>query len=386
MPEIRLLGYTARVAPDLLAAAGPVVHAAAPAHVYAVITDDHVAAHWLTPVRRSFQQVPGAQVVTRAVEPGEARKTRETWATLTDWMLDAGCRRDTTVIALGGGVVGDLAGFVAATFMRGVPVVQIPTSLLAMVDASIGGKTGVDTPAGKNLVGAFHQPAAVLIDPLVLSTLPAAHVRAGLAEVIKHGAIADATFFREAATFGSRVHEALSRGTAMPWGGEEASALLARSIAIKARIVTRDERESGERQILNAGHSVAHAVETASHYRILHGEAVAIGLVAEARIAEHGGWAETGTAGVLESALAGTGLPVRLPPGLAVEDLVRVMRMDKKTRQGRIAFALLAAVGRPAGTAADGWSTFVAEDDVRSVLTGMAAADESTRRPSQPAA
>ncbi len=385
MPDIPILGYMARVVPGLVAEAGPIVHAAAPAHMYAVITDDHVAANWLTPVRRSLQQVPGAQVVARAVEPGEARKTRQTWAALTDWMLDAGCRRDTTVVALGGGVVGDLAGFVAATFMRGVPVVQIPTSLLAMVDAAIGGKTGVDAPAGKNLVGAFHQPAAVLIDPLVLSTLPAAHMRAGLAEVIKHGAIADAAFFREAAAFGCRVHDAITRGTAPPWSTEDASALLARSVAIKGGIVSRDERESGERQILNAGHTVAHAVESASEYRILHGEAVAIGLVAESRIAEQGGWAEPGTARLLESALAGAGLPVQLPSELAVDVLVRAMRVDKKMRQGRIAFALLAAVGRPAGSDAGGWSTFVAEDDVRSVLAGMAAPDEPAR-PAKPAA
>src|SRR5438270_11215308 len=174
---------------------GSLVAGVAPAHHYAVITDDDVAPHY-APLAVAELSRHGRTSVHR-MRAGEVHKTRETWARLTDDLLDAGCGRDTTVVALGGGVVGDVAGFVAATFMRGVPVVQCPTSLLAMIDASVGGKTGVDTTAGKNLVGAFHPPAAVVVDPQVLVTLPLKELRAGIAEIVKHGVIADEAYFRE---------------------------------------------------------------------------------------------------------------------------------------------------------------------------------------------
>jgi len=369
--EIDVLGYGVRIAAGLVEQVGTIASALAPAHSYAVITDDNVGPGWLPAVLRSFEDAAhGSRVVTRSIGAGEERKTRETWATLTDWMLATGCGRDTTVVALGGGVVGDLAGFVAATFMRGVPVVQVPTTLLAMVDAAIGGKTGVDTPAGKNLVGAFHQPAVVIVDPRTLATLPAAHVRAAMAEVLKHGAIADREYFEAATSFAVRVHAGLLRQEPFLWESEEAAEIIARSVAIKAGVVSRDERESGQRQVLNAGHTVAHAIEVVSHYRCLHGEAVSIGLVTEALIAERIGAATAGTAHLLRQALGGAGLPTSLPSGATVDALVEAMRVDKKARAGRLSFSLLAEIGRVAG-GAGGWTTFVADTDVRAALAEL---------------
>jgi len=183
-----------RIEPGLLARAGPIIRDIVPAHRYAVITDSNVHSLYGVPLKSQFEP---HTIDILTIPAGETSKTREMWSTLTDRMLISGFGRDSAIIALGGGVVGDLAGFVAATFMRGIPVVQIPTTLLAMVDASIGGKTGIDTPAGKNLVGAFHHPAAVIIDPQVLATLPLREFRAGIAEVIKYGAIADRPYFGE---------------------------------------------------------------------------------------------------------------------------------------------------------------------------------------------
>ncbi|HET7427516.1 MAG TPA: 3-dehydroquinate synthase, partial [Gemmatimonadales bacterium] len=201
--------------------------------------------------------------------PGESSKSRDEWSRLTDALLAKGYGRDSAIVSLGGGVAGDLAGFVAATYMRGVPYLQVPTSLLAMLDAAVGGKTGVDTPHGKNLIGAFHPPAAVVADPRVLATLPERDFRGGMAEAVKHGLIADADYFawmeREADALLRRDEAALTR-------------LVRRSVEIKAEVVSADERESGRRAILNAGHTVAHALEHATGYALPHGEAVALGL------------------------------------------------------------------------------------------------------------
>ncbi|HVE77600.1 MAG TPA: 3-dehydroquinate synthase, partial [Gemmatimonadaceae bacterium] len=266
-PVIHLLPYPIVVERGALGRLGEIVRAAAPAHRYVVVTDEQVGPLYAERARAAFGD---ADVL--AVPPGEVHKTRESWARLTDAMLARGHGRDTTVVALGGGVVGDLAGFVAATYMRGLPLVQVPTTLLAMIDAAIGGKTGVDTAAGKNLVGAFHPPAAVVADPDVLATLPAPHLRAGLAEAIKHGVVADEAYF-------DFVREALpSLLAADGWAGESMTELVAVSARIKAEVVSRDERESGLRKVLNFGHTLGHAIEAASGYALLHGEAVAIGM------------------------------------------------------------------------------------------------------------
>ncbi|GMV08916.1 MAG TPA: 3-dehydroquinate synthase [Gemmatimonadaceae bacterium] len=340
--SVELLGYRVRVAPWLLEQVGRVVAEVAPAHTVAVITDDHVAPLHLPAVVGSLRHfLPHTRTIVRAIPSGEQQKTRETWAALTDWMTDERCGRDTTVVALGGGVVGDLAGFVAATFMRGIPVVQCPTSLLAMVDASVGGKVGVDTPAGKNLVGAFHQPHAVLVDPTALQTLPPDHRRAGLAEVIKHGAIADAGYLDEAVALGAT----LVSGDDVAWHGERLTALIARSIAIKADVVRQDEREGGVRQVLNFGHTIGHAIEAASGFTLLHGEAIAIGMTCEALLAERLGIAEPGTGDVIERALRAVGLPTQCPPGMPPSTLIDLMRIDKKSRNSRIVFALPARIG-----------------------------------------
>lgn len=367
---VEVLGYEAVVGAGLLDRLGEACLRAAPAHRYALVTDDGVAPHWLARAVASLRAATGAEPLSRAVPAGEGSKTREQWAVLTDWLLAEGAQRDTTIVALGGGVVGDLAGFVAATYLRGVPVVQVPTSLLAMVDASIGGKTGVDTPAGKNVVGAFHQPATVLADPAVLATLPPPHRRAGMAEVIKHGAVADAAYFRMGASWAAAAERAGALGQDFDWGGPQALDGVARSVAIKAAVVRADPRERGRRQVLNAGHTVAHALELATGFGLLHGEAVAIGLVVEAALGERAGVTAAGTAEALRGALGGAGLPTAVPAGLDPGRILDAMRLDKKGRAGQVRFALLREVGTAAGSDEAGWSIALDEALVREGLAG----------------
>ena len=371
--SIDVLGYQVFVGPGLLSSLGATCNRVAPAHRYAVVSDDGVARHWLAPAVEAIRHsIIGASVLTATVPAGEASKTRERWAHLTDWLLAEGAGRDTTLVALGGGVVGDLAGFVAATYMRGIPLIQVPTSLLAMVDASIGGKTGVDTDRGKNLVGAFHQPKAVLADTATLSTLPAPHVRAGMAEVIKHGAISSPAWFRMAAAWSAGVHRATQHGGSFDWTGSQTLDVIAQSVETKAEVVSLDPLERGRRQLLNAGHTVAHAIERETGYGLLHGEAVAIGLAVEADLGEAAGITEPGTAHTLRSALGGAGLPTALPAGLDTGRLVDAMRVDKKARAGSLAFTLLASVGAPAGSDAGGWASALDERLVREVLSSSA--------------
>ena len=373
--SVDVLGYQVHVGGGMLNALGAICHRLAPGHQYAIISDDGVAQYWLPAASDAITRaIRGARVSTTTFPAGEASKTRERWLQLTDWLLSEGAGRDTVVIALGGGVVGDLAGFVAATYLRGVPVIQVPTSLLAMVDASIGGKTGVDTPQGKNLVGAFHQPAAVLVDPSTLATLPASHIRAGMAEVIKHGAISEAAYFRLAASWAASVHRATQRdggSTAgmFDWNGLPTLEIITRSITTKAEVVNADPLEKGRRAILNTGHTVAHALERETGYALLHGEAVAIGLVVEALLGEAAGVTEPGTAEALRSALGGAGLPTQMPAGIEPGRLIDAMRVDKKSRRGALAFALLGAIGRPAGSDDSGWSIALEESLVRDVLS-----------------
>jgi len=276
-------------------------------------------------------------------------------------MLAKGYGRDSAVIALGGGVVGDLAGFVAGTFMRGIPVIQVPTTLMAMVDASIGGKTAVDTPAGKNLVGVFHFPAAVLIDPQVLATLPLREMRAGFAEIVKHGVIANEPYLREVAGSASDL---------LSDSGPDSDTMLSvivRSIEIKADIVSRDEREDGLRKSLNFGHTIGHAVELVSDYSLLHGEAVAIGMALEGRLAELVGVAQAGTADAITNALRAAGLPTDLPQSFDRNAVLEAMRSDKKGRSGKMQFALPRRIGEMAG-AETGWTVTVGDDQLREVL------------------
>jgi 3-dehydroquinate synthase len=257
--------------------------------------------------------------------------------------------------------VGDVAGFVAATYLRGVPYVQVPTTLLAMIDSSIGGKTGVDVPAGKNLLGAFHQPRLVVVDPDVLTTLPRAQLIAGMAEAVKHGVIADADYF---------AFLEASHGRALARDAGAIDRLVTRSIEIKAAVVAEDERELGRRAILNFGHTVGHAVEAATKFTLLHGEAVAIGMAYEARLAEELTLAAPGTAQRIRSLLERVGLPLERPAGAEVEALLIAMRLDKKARAGAVRFALPQTVGSMYGNDEQGWTVAAPEELVREVLSG----------------
>jgi 3-dehydroquinate synthase len=291
---------------------------------------------------------------------GETSKSREQWCRLTDALLERGFGRDSAIVALGGGVAGDLAGFVAATYMRGLPYIQAPTTLLAMLDASVGGKTGVDTPEGKNLVGAFHPPVVVVADPRVLRSLPEREYRSGLAEAVKHGLIADRDYFewieREAAALLARDEAVLTR-------------LVRGSVAIKAEVVSGDEREAGRRAILNAGHTIAHALERATGYGLPHGEAVALGLVSECELAERLEVGTTGLRGRVAALLARLGLPVRLGVALPPERLLAAMASDKKNRAHQVRFALPTSVGRM--DEGEGWTRAAPEAAIRKALEAI---------------
>lgn len=298
---------------------------------WAVITDTNVGPLYGEPLAEALRGL-GAEAQCLKFAAGEGAKTRETVADLQDQMIDLGHGRDSWVIAVGGGVVGDVAGFVAATLFRGISYVQVPTTLLAMVDSSVGGKTGVDTSAGKNLVGAFLQPRRVLVDFGSLSSLPREEIAAGMAEVIKYGVILDADLF------GSLEADLLEETLA---GSEMAlSRIVARCCDLKASVVALDEREAGYRQILNFGHTVGHAIEAVQSYGLRHGEAIAIGMVIEARLARQ----KMGAPADLEDRIASlcdrAGLPTELPLGCSVDDIVKAAFHDKKVRRGEIRCAL----------------------------------------------
>ena len=356
--SVALPTYEVTIEPGLLARLGEACRRAVRAHRWVLVTDTTVDGLHGAAARAGLGALTHD---TLAIPPGEAEKTRERWAWLTDELLARGCGRDTVLVALGGGVIGDLAGFTAATYLRGVPVVQVPTTLLAMVDASVGGKTAVDVPAGKNLVGAFHPPAAVLVDPAVLATLPAREWRAGMAEVLKHGVIADAGYLADTIA-------ALPRLLDPAAVGEPALAdCIERSVRIKAEVVAADEREGGRRKILNFGHTLGHAVELVSGYALLHGEAVAIGMSLEAALAERVGVAATGTAAAVDAALHAAGLPLLPPAPLDPAAVLHATRSDKKARAGAVEYALPAAVGRMAGESR-GWGVAVPEPAVAALL------------------
>lgn len=337
---MELHGSRIQVGAGLLDSCGAEIRAVLPRHRLAIISDDTVAPIYAARLAAALD-TPVSLLLT--IPAGEASKTRKQWSRLTDELLDAGFGRDSGIIALGGGVVGDLAGFVAATFMRGIPFVQIPTTLLAMIDASIGGKTGVDTRAGKNLVGAFHHPALVLADPSVLGTLPASHFRNGLAEAVKHAVIASPTEFVWLGTHASMLSSEDGPDIAT------AEHLVRRNIEIKADVVARDEREGGLRKILNFGHTIGHAVEMLSEFAMLHGECVAIGMVVEARIAANAGFADATIVRSITDLLRALGLPTTVPVSMTDEKILAATRTDKKSRDGRVEYVLPSNIGVMAG-------------------------------------
>ncbi len=345
--------------PGSLARVGEFVRRVAPAYRYAIITDSHVGPLYGTAVSESIG-VDHDDIF--AILAGESSKTRGSWGWLTDEMLSRNFGRDSAIVALGGGVIGDLAGFVAATYMRGIPVVHIPTTLLAMIDSAIGGKTGVDTPRGKNMVGSFHQPNGVLVDAQVLATLPLSELRTGFAEALKHGVIADEGYFGSVVTAIPDIVYSVTEAS------DSVSDLVVGSIEIKARIVSRDAHEGGLRKVLNFGHTAGHALEILSGFTLSHGEAVAMGMVIEARIAELAGVAGKGMADTIRRAVAGAGLPVEPPKGMDADRMLEVMRTDKKVRGGTIQYSLPSAIGRMAGSDS-GWTVSVANEIVREVLT-----------------
>jgi len=302
----------------------------------AVISNRIVAPLYLERVQRAIERA-GGRVVPILIEDGEQAKA---WATLdhvVDAMLAARCGRDSVVVALGGGVVGDLAGFAAAVYQRGIPFIQMPTTLLAQVDSSVGGKTAINHTRGKNMVGAFHQPLAVIADVGVLDTLPDRELRAGMAEVIKHGFILDLQFV---AWLEANMGKLLARDRAA------LSHAVRRSCELKAQVVAADERETGLRAILNFGHTFGHAIEAGVGYgEWLHGEAVASGMVMATELSARAGTLRREDADRVKALIALAGLPVQ-GPKLAIERYLELMQVDKKAADGRIRFILLDGLGR----------------------------------------
>jgi len=296
-----------------------------------LVTDKNVGKYYSGPVLETLRAA-GIKTSEMRIEPGESNKHIETIVRMWEAFAEAGLDRNGLIIALGGGVVGDLAGFAAATFLRGVDWVNIPTSLLAMVDSSLGGKTGANLSKGKNLIGAFHAPRLVVADPDVLATLPETEWRAGMAETFKHGVISDPLLF--------------------DWCGQgllaikqRAEAVVRRAAAVKAWVITQDPYEREYRKVLNLGHTVGHGVELASGYRISHGEAVAIGMVIETWLAERCGICQQGYSERLKKTLSTLELPTGIPADLNREEIIRGMKMDKKRADGKVLFAISTSIG-----------------------------------------
>ena len=302
----------------------------------AIVTNAVVGPLYLQKVRKALE---GAHITEIVVPDGEQAKRWEVLNDIFDLLLKARCGRDTLIVALGGGVVGDLAGFAAATYQRGVEFVQVPTTLLAQVDSSVGGKTAINHPLGKNMIGAFHQPRAVISDVTTLDTLPDRELRAGVAEVIKHGFALDAAFVE---WLESNVEKILKRDR------DALTHAIRRSCELKARIVVADEREAGERALLNFGHTFGHAIETGAGYGAwLHGEAVAAGMVMAAELSALMGHLRKTEVSRVRDLLKRAGLPVK-GPALAPERLLELMALDKKAAKGKKRFVLLESIGRAA--------------------------------------
>ena len=297
-----------------------------------VVTDPNIAQFHAEHVVASLENA-GFDSKTVLLPPGETHKNLDTVSQLWKSFLNSGLDRKSTVIALGGGVIGDLAGFAASTYMRGIPWVCVPTTLLSMVDASLGGKTGFDLPEGKNLIGSFYPPKLVLADPQVLSTLPEAEFVSGLAEVVKHGIISDPELF-DLCSHGLECVQA------------DLEQIVKRAMAVKVKIIEGDPYEKGFRAALNVGHTVGHAVELVSKFQLRHGEAVAIGMVAEAKLAERLTVATKGLSDMITGGLSALGLPIDIPQNLPREEIVQTMRVDKKKNAIAIRFALPAEIGR----------------------------------------
>jgi 3-dehydroquinate synthase len=337
--------YDIVIGRDVLPSLGARVAALRPGARTAIVTDRNVAHYWLDKTEASLAQA-GIATSRIVVDEGEGSKSYAGLQRVCEALIAAKIERNDLVIALGGGVVGDLAGFAAAILRRGVDFVQVPTSLLAQVDSSVGGKTGINSPQGKNLLGAFHQPVLVVADTAVLDTLPPRQFRAGYAEVAKYGVLGDEAFFGWLETNHADIFS----------GGAAREHAIATSCRAKAAIVARDERETGERALLNLGHTFGHALEAATGFsdRLFHGEGVSVGMVLAAELSAELGMIGHSDAARVRHHLAEVGLPTHLQDiagfaqeGLADADaLMTLMAQDKKVKRGRLTFILLAAVGR----------------------------------------
>ncbi|HLG83009.1 MAG TPA: 3-dehydroquinate synthase [Bradyrhizobium sp.] len=337
--------YDIVIGRDVLGSLGERIAALRPGARTAIVTDRSVAKYWLEPTETALAEagIASSRII---VEEGEGSKSYATLEKVSEALIAAKVERNDLVIALGGGVVGDLAGFAAAILRRGVDFVQVPTTLLAQVDSSVGGKTGINSPQGKNLIGAFHQPVLVIADTAVLDTLPPRQFRAGYAEVAKYGVLGDAAFFG----WLENNHADIVKG------GAAREHAIATSCRAKAAIVARDERETGDRALLNLGHTFGHALEAVTGFsdRLFHGEGVAIGMVLAAEFSASLGMIPPADAVRIERHLAEAGLPTHLQDiagfaqeGLADADtLMALMAQDKKVRRGKLTFILLEAIGR----------------------------------------
>jgi shikimate kinase/3-dehydroquinate synthase len=323
--------YDVRVGEGILDGIGHAMRARELKGPLVLVSDEVVGAYY---AERTLEALRESGYVVNEIRfpAGEANKNIEMVCQLWEAFVQARMERRSTVVALGGGVVGDLTGFAAATFLRGIPWVNLPTTVLAMVDASVGGKTGANLAQGKNLIGAFHAPRAVFADTTTLATLSRKELRNGLAEAVKHGVIGDEILFERFGAGEGRVLQCL---------GE----IVRRAIAVKVEVIEKDPYESGLREALNLGHTLGHAIERASEYAISHGEAVAIGIVAEARISERIGLGEVGMADCLREVLSGLNLPVEIPGDLKESELVKGMGLDKKRAGGRVRFSLPVRLG-----------------------------------------
>ena len=337
--------YDIVIGRDLLPSLGKRIAASRPGARTAIVTDRTVASHWLEKTEASLAEagIPTSRIV---VDEGEGSKSYGGLEKVSEALIGARIERNDLVVALGGGVVGDLAGFAAAILRRGVDFVQVPTSLLAQVDSSVGGKTGINSPQGKNLLGAFHQPVLVVADTSVLDTLSPRQFRAGYAEVAKYGLLGDAAFFNWLEANHGDIFA----------GGPAREHAIATSCRAKAAIVARDERETGDRALLNLGHTFGHALEAATGFsdRLFHGEGVAIGMVLAAEFSAEAGMISGDDAARIKSHLAAVGLPTSLQDiaGFSQErladadTLMALMAQDKKVKRGRLVFILLQAIGR----------------------------------------
>ena len=333
--ELANRSYPIHIGRGLIADASLILPHLKRKHV-AIVTNTTVAPLYLAKLTQTLE-VAGVKVIPIILPDGEAYKNTETLNTIYDVLLQNRCERSTTLIALGGGVIGDLTGYAAATYLRGVPFIQIPTTLLSQVDSSVGGKTGINHPLGKNMIGAFYQPQLVLADIDTLQTLPAREFSAGVAEVIKYGLIRDADFFDWLEVNMAKL---------MQLDEEVLSEAIYRSCQNKADVVAKDEHEQGERALLNLGHTFGHAIENAMGYGVwLHGEAVAAGTMMAADLSQRMAWLTANEVTRIKNSLVAANLPIN-PPDLGITKYLDLMGLDKKVENGKIRLVLQQGIGK----------------------------------------